>query len=408
MLFANYAEVMHLPAEPVPFDDRMWEISETEVRNTYLSKPIGNLVNAAARQSPDFDQKKIALFLKSQWVKKPEKLGALKVKPGQTIASFMQETVMLYGTMARYLRKQRQRFQPNNIFINCETTPDDLNDFIKEKWSFNQPAHTNDFTAFDQSQDGAMLQFEVLKAKFFNVPPEIIEGYIYIKLNAEIFLGTLGIMRLSGEGPTFDANTECSIAYNATRFFVDDSVAQVYAGDDMALDRVVQEKPSFKKLEHQLKLTSKPQYPRQTKGDYAEFCGWVFTPSGIMKHSLKMQASIQLQKKINNIAQSARSYALDLKFAYDMGDNLQEHLTEEECELHAQSIRDMHLLHQQDVLVNGAGSPPRPTRPDSTTEVLKGSKKTMKRNLFKKKARIAKIDETGQLNFRCPDSPPRN
>ncbi|BAE44211.1 replicase protein [Potexvirus ecsalstroemeriae] len=407
VLFANYAQIMHLPSEPVPFDDRMWEISETEVRNTYLSKPIGNLVNAATRQSPDFNPNKIALFLKSQWVKKPEKLGALKVKPGQTVASFMQETVMLYGTMARYLRKQRQRFQPQNIFINCETTPDHLNEFIKSQWSFTQPAHTNDFTAFDQTQDGAMLQFEVLKAKFFNVPPEIIEGYIYIKLNAEIFLGTLGIMRLSGEGPTFDANTECSIAYNATRFFVDDSVAQVYAGDDMALDRVVQEKPSFKRLEHQLKLTSKPQYPSQTKGDYAEFCGWIFTPSGIMKHSLKMQASIQLQKKINNIAQSARSYALDLKYAYDMGDALQDHLTEAECELHAQSVRDMHLLHQHDVLVNGASSPPHPTQTTSAADIPTGSAKTKKRNLSKRKAKVAKIDSSGDFNFRCPSSPPR-
>ena len=78
----------------------------------------------------------------------------------------MQQTVMLYGTMARYLRKMRQRFQPKHIFINCETTTDDLNKFVKDGWNFNRTAQTNDFTAFDQSQDGAMLQFEVMKAKF--------------------------------------------------------------------------------------------------------------------------------------------------------------------------------------------------------------------------------------------------
>jgi hypothetical protein len=393
ILFANYANLMHLPEHPVPFEPRTWEISAAEVRNTYLSKPIGNLVNAAARQSPDFGANKIALFLKSQWVKKVEKLGCLKVKPGQTIAAFMQETVMLYGTMARYLRKMRQRFQPANVFINCETTPEDLNTFIKTQWSFNQAAHTNDFTAFDQSQDGAMLQFEVMKAKFFNIPPEIIEGYIYIKLNACIFLGTLGIMRLSGEGPTFDANTECSIAYNATRFFVDDSVAQVYAGDDMALDRRVLEKPSFHRLEKDLKLTSKPQYPEQKPGDYAEFCGWVITPAGIIKHTLKMHASIQLQKKIKNIAQSARSYALDLKYAYDMGDQLQEHLTEQEAEYHAQSVRDMHLLHQQEVLVHGASSPPRSASPEPQHQQV-GTAKTIRRNATKKRAKTRQVSLT--------------
>nr|AIL23155.1 replicase [Asparagus virus 3] len=383
ILFMNYAQVMQLPAEPVEFEERLWEISAAEVRNVYLSKPIGNLVNAATRQSPDFPKHKIALFLKSQWVKKTEKLGALKVKPGQTIASFMQETVMLYGTMARYLRKMRQRFQPKNIFINCETTPDDLDAFVKTHWDFTRPAHTNDFTAFDQSQDGAMLQFEVMKAKFFNVPSEIIEGYIFIKLNAAIFLGTLGIMRLSGEGPTFDANTECSIAYNATRFHINDGTAQVYAGDDMALDRICPEKASFHRLEKQLKLTSKPMFPRQTVGDYAEFCGWVFTPAGIIKHSLKMYASIQLQKKLNNIKESARSYALDLRYAYKLGDDLQEHLTEEEAAYHQQSVRDMHLLHQAETLAHGSSSPPHQF---STAET--GRTRTQKRNDTKKKRRV--------------------
>ncbi|CAC87086.1 RNA polymerase [Asparagus virus 3] len=383
ILFMNYAKVMNLPAEPVQFEERLWEISAAEVRNVYLSKPIGNLVNAASRQSPDFPKHKIALFLKSQWVKKVEKLGALKVKPGQTIASFMQETVMLYGTMARYLRKMRQRFQPPNIFINCERTPDDLDVFVKTHWNFSRPAHTNDFTAFDQSQDGAMLQFEVMKAKFFNVPSEIIEGYIYIKLNAAIFLGTLGIMRLSGEGPTFDANTECSIAYNATRFHIDSGTAQVYAGDDMALDRICPEKSSFHRLENQLKLTSKPMFPRQTTGDYAEFCGWVFTPAGIIKHSLKMYASIQLQKKLNNIKESARSYALDLRYAYKLGDNLQEHLTEEEAAYHQQSVRDMHLLHQAEVLAHGSSSPPH-----SFSTAEPNRTKTQKRNATKRKSKV--------------------
>ncbi|CAN88808.1 RNA-dependent RNA polymerase [Lettuce virus X] len=398
VLFANYAKIMHLPDQPVPFDPRMWEISAAEVKNVYLSKPVGNLVNAATRQSPDFPSDKIALFLKSQWVKKTEKLGVLKVKPGQTIASFMQETVMLYGTMARYLRKMRARYQPDNIFINCEKTPEDLNEFVKTRWNFNVQAHTNDFTAFDQSQDGAMLQFEVLKAKFFNVPADIIEGYITIKLNANIFLGTLSIMRLSGEGPTFDANTECSIAYNATRFHLDDSVAQVYAGDDMALDHKVPEKASFIRLQQKLKLTSKPLYPTQTPGDYAEFCGWSFTPDGIMKASLKMHASIELQKRINNFHESARSYALDLKYAYDMGDLLHDHLTEAEAEYHVQSVRDMHLAHQQDVLVNGAASPP--TSPvhsgsqarSSFVTKLVGSAKTKARNASKRRAKVRVVD----------------
>nr|AIL23132.1 polymerase protein [synthetic construct] len=361
ILFFNYHNVMCLPADPVDFEPRTWEICAAEVKNTYLAKPMANLINAASRQSPDFDANKISLFLKSQWVKKVEKLGAVKSKPGQTIAAFMQQTVMLYGTMARYLRKMRQRFQTKHIFINCETTTDNLNQFVKQGWNFNRTAQTNDFTAFDQSQDGAMLQFEVMKAKFFNIPADIIEGYINIKLNAKIFLGTLSIMRLSGEGPTFDANTECSIAYTATRYYLDSTVKQVYAGDDMALDGVVQEKPSFKKLQNKLKLTSKTLFPKQVKGDYAEFCGWTFTPGGIIKNPLKMHASIMLQEAIGNLHTAARSYAIDMKHSYQMGDELHNYLTPDEAEQHFLAVRKLHKLHQGEAMRLGEKSPPKAT-----------------------------------------------
>nr|QIZ03225.1 RNA-dependent RNA polymerase [Pepino mosaic virus] len=361
ILFFNYHNAMCLPADPVDFEEKTWEICAAEVKNTYLAKPMANLINAASRQSPDFDSNKISLFLKSQWVKKVEKLGAIKSKPGQTIAAFMQQTVMLYGTMARYLRKMRQRFQPKHIFINCETTTDDLNKFVKDGWNFNRTAQTNDFTAFDQSQDGAMLQFEVMKAKFFNIPADVIEGYINIKLNAKIFLGTLSIMRLSGEGPTFDANTECSIAYTATRFHIDNTVKQVYAGDDMALDGVVSEKKSFRKLQNLLKLTSKTLYPKQVKGDYAEFCGWTFTPGGIIKNPLKMHASIMLQEAIGNLHTAARSYAIDMKHSYQMGDQLHDYLTPDEAEQHFLAVRKLHKLHQGEAMRLGEKSPPRST-----------------------------------------------
>lgn len=189
-------------------------------------------------------------------------------------------------------------------------------------------------------------------------------------------------MRLSGEGPTFDANTECSIAYNATRFHIQPDTAQVYAGDDMALDRISIEKETFHTLERQLKLTSKPLFPKQVKGDYAEFCGWVLTPDGLIKQPLKMHASIMLQKKIQNISQSARSYALDLRYAYKMGDTLQEHLTEDEANYHQESIRQMHLLHQQDVLVRGSASPPKETGLESACT------KTQRRNQAKRRAKV--------------------
>ena len=141
---------------------------------------------------------------------------------------------MLYGTMARYMRRVREVFQPKNIMINCETTPEALSQWALENWNFNRTSYANDYTAFDQSKDGAMLQFEILKARHHSIPDVYIDGYVELKCCSKTFLGVLKIMRLTGEGPTFDANTECNIAFAHTKLKIPIGTAQLYAGDDCA------------------------------------------------------------------------------------------------------------------------------------------------------------------------------
>jgi hypothetical protein len=353
LLFFNYRVAMKLPAERIPFDQALWNSCRAEVEHTFLSKPVAMLINSQLRQSPDFPHEKIALFLKSQWVKKVEKLGCLKIKAGQTIAAFMQETVMLYGTMARYMRRMRQVYQPPNILISCEQTPDDLNEFVTQRWKFNRHSHENDFTAFDQSQDGAMLQFELLKAKHHSIPEDIIEGYTHLKLNASTFLGTLAIMRLTGEGPTFDANTECSIAYHHTRFHVPSDVNQMYAGDDMVQDAPAIEKASFAMIRNRLSLTSKTVLREQKPGDYASFCGWRLTPIGLIKDPLKLHAGLLLASKTARYKETAVAYALDLSYAYRHGDALHQILTPKESEYHQATVRMLTLSGHGYIMATG-------------------------------------------------------
>ena len=343
----NYKVAMKLPNDPIPFEPELWTSCMHEVQKTYLSKSTNMIKNAAARQSPDYDPNLISLFLKSQWVKKMEKLGAPKIKPGQTIASFQQQTVMLYGTMARYMRRMRDVFLPKNIRINCETSPEDLTEWAigpDAAWKFQGPSLANDFTAFDQSQDGAMLQFEILKAYHHSIPEEIIQGYLDIKLNSRIFLGTLAIMRLTGEGPTFDANTECNIAFTHSRFQIPEGAAQLYAGDDSAIDALPIEKPSFRMIADKLTLQSKPVVKMQSKGQWAEFCGYWITPKGFIKDPHKLRASLKLE--IHNKARDKRAlqdsihnYERDLGLAYRYKDELHEIFTEEDSEAHYDTVR---------------------------------------------------------------------
>nr|QYL30857.1 RNA-dependent RNA polymerase [Cassava common mosaic virus] len=352
ILWLNYKRAMHLPEDPIPFDEELWELAAREIQHTYLSKSTQMLKNGERRQSPDFGEKDILIFLKSQWVKKMEKLGAPKIKPGQTIASFQQSAVMLYGTMARYMRRIRDIYMPEHIMINCERTPTDLSYWALNYWNFDKPSYANDFTAFDQSQDGAMLQFEILKAKHHNIPEWVLEGYLDIKLDSRIFLGTLSIMRLTGEGPTFDANTECNIAYTHTRFDIPEGVAQLYAGDDSAMDATCLEKPSFKLIESELSLKCKPCLKAQIPGEWAEFCGYLITPKGLIKDPLKLAASFRLAKERGKreLDNCLENYARDMKLAYDLGDDLLELLTPEQAQLHQVTVRDMIKLGASDIL----------------------------------------------------------
>nr|QED44379.1 replicase [Garlic virus A] len=328
LLFEAYAQFMKVPAEPQAFDKRLWTHCRQLALRTYLSKPAANLQQGASRQDPDFPDNAIALFNKSQWVKKLEKVGA-KFKAGQTISAFKQQVVLLTTTMALYLRKKREQHQPDNIFIMCERTPEQFNNFVLTKWDFSRPNYTSDYTQYDQSQDASFLNFELRKARHLGVPNEVLDFYRFIKTHAKTFVGNLAIMRLSGEGPTFDANTECNIAYDALRFRLDDNVRACYAGDDLVRDRACEERAGWVYSEQLFSLKAKPLVTNKP-----DFCGWRLTPYGIVKSPIQLYQSLQLALRLGKVEDVKRSYAIDYLFAYRLGDKLYDIFDEEELEKH--------------------------------------------------------------------------
>nr|AHB33487.1 replicase [Garlic virus A] len=328
LLFEAYAQFMKVPAEPQAFDKRLWTHCRQLALRTYLSKPAANLQQGASRQDPDFPDNAIALFNKSQWVKKLEKVGA-KFKAGQTISAFKQQVVLLTTTMALYLRKKREQHQPDNIFIMCEKTPEQFNNFVLTKWDFKRPNYTSDYTQYDQSQDASFLNFELRKARHLGVPEEVLSFYRFIKTHAKTFVGNLAIMRLSGEGPTFDANTECNIAYDALRFRLDDNVCACYAGDDLVRDRACEERAGWVYSEQLFSLKAKPLVTNKP-----DFCGWRLTPYGIVKSPIQLYQSLQLALRLGKVEDVKRSYAIDYLFAYRLGDKLYDIFDEEELEKH--------------------------------------------------------------------------
>nr|QQD86171.1 replicase [Botryosphaeria dothidea botrexvirus 1] len=335
LLFEAYSDRMNVPKEPQAFDEELWHQCRQKAERTYLSKTAAQIFNGRERQDPDFEDNFIALFNKSQWVKKVEKLGKA-FKAGQTISSFKQEVVLITTTMALYLRAKRESHQPDDVFIMCERTPGQFNKFVHDHWDHDRLAFTNDYVSYDQSQDGPFLNFELRKARHFGIPSEHTDFYRDLKCNARVFSGILAIMRLSGEGPTFDANTECNIAYDSLRYRVPRGTAACYAGDDLARDRVCEERPIWANLANAFTLESKPEVT-----DRPGFCGWRITPRGIVKDPKQLWHSLQLGIDLGKLAEMVPSYSMDFAYAYELGDGVFDIFSEEDLAYHQATVRLM-------------------------------------------------------------------
>lgn len=396
LLFEAYYERMNLTGVTQPFDGDLWAECEAEVERTYLSKPEAALTNGQDRQSPDMDENQIALFLKSQWVKKEEKLGK-PAKAGQTIASFRQDVVMRFGVAARYMRRQREKTQPSNLFIMCERTPEQMSKFIKDHWNFERDNYESDYTQYDQSQGGEFLDFELRKMRYYELPDSCIQAYTWIKTHAKVFCGQLSIMRLSGEGPTFDANTECNIAYDSLRFKIPAEVTAMYAGDDLARDKVCEERPCWTRLGPMFKLTAKPVVTKKP-----QFCGWRITKYGVVKSPLKLWAGLMLAQERQQMELVARSYGLDYKYAFDLGDKIMDVFDEKDLEYHTAATRL--LVRHGFGISTGEHTPAYHVRSDHLLGVLKSNpRKVLKDPLSDEDAQILRVmDEETAGNLTGP------
>ncbi|UQZ09543.1 putative RNA-dependent RNA polymerase [Freshwater macrophyte associated alphaflexi-like virus 1] len=337
LLFLNFKKAMSLPEDTLSFEPELWTACRTEIELKYLEKPKNMILNAKMRQDLQNAYNDIAIFQKSQWVKKPEKFALPKIKAGQTICAYQQWVVMRTATLARYMRRLIQRYQPENLLINCEVHPKALDAFVQKYWHDEPMSYANDYTAFDLSQDGAMLNFEVMLQKFLGVPEEETQFYIDLKMHAKTFLGVLTIMRLTGEGPTFDANTWCNIAYQHTRFHVPVQTPQMYAGDDMVQVGVPQQKASWPLIEKKFKLQAKPEITARPT-----FTGWRVTKHGVVKDPLKLYMTMKLAQQNNTTNNVKDALAIDINYAYRLGDKLYDIFDDLDMRLHHIVLRRIH------------------------------------------------------------------
>lgn len=343
-VFDRFLRYMHWDSPGFNLHEVLLENARAEVERKYLSKPFSDIKAGANRQDPYEPFNYLHVQLKSQWKKKWQDFNKNPIKQGQTISSFRQDVVMLTGTMARYTRRVLETIWPKTIFVNSEVKPEDMNRFSKEIWDHAIQAYANDYTAYDQSQDALVLNFEILLYKWVGLPDWIIDYYTKLKLSAYMYLGTLSVMRLTGEGPTFDANTWFNIAYFATKFEQRCDVPAMYAGDDMVFNGTPELNPKWESIQHLFKLVAKPEY-QQTP----EFTGWLLTPHGILKDPRKLYLTYKQAKECNKLHDIKDSMCIDIHYAYRLKDYLYDILDEEQLDMHQVLLTRIHKWNREPV-----------------------------------------------------------
>ncbi|AHA56694.1 Replicase [Donkey orchid symptomless virus] len=336
ILYEHLAQALNLPAEPLLADDELWNQCRAETEVTYLMKPEHQISNARWRHEPDVDFSHIDLFIKSQKVKKPEKFGR-KIKPGALICSYRQDVVLRTATLARYVRKRLCPYIPEHVFINCEKTPTQMEYFVTKHFRDGKLCLSNDYQAFDQSQDGGILNLERRVYTTLGVPAHEIDFYVDLKIHANAFTGVLGIMRLTGEGPTFDANTIANMAYFYTKYDVPIGTPAMFAGDDMTCFDNPTIRESWQHVEPMFSLTAKEELNTRPS-----FTGWLLSKHGIVKDPLKLLLTYHVAEQEKRTKDVLPSIAIDIDHAYSLGDKIFEVFDEREIRLHHHMLRRLH------------------------------------------------------------------
>nr|AWK77906.1 polyprotein [Hobart betaflexivirus 1] len=283
------------------------------------------------RSDIDWPIDHVFLFMKSQLCTKQEKMFT-KAKAGQTLACFHHSVLFRFGPFLRAIEKAFLRSCGESYYIHSGKNFFCLNEFIlKNSTLFQGNSVESDYEAFDSSQDSVILAFEEALLKHLGVSEGFISDYVKIKLNLGCRLGSLAIMRFTGEFCTFLFNTFANMLFTFLKYDVSCSKDRIlFAGDDMAsLGPLRSGKKENVSLLRLFSLKAKEE-----KKDIPCFCGWYLTPDGILKSPKLLWARICTMKQRGLLASCLDNYFLEAVFAYNLGEKLFSYFESAEIEYH--------------------------------------------------------------------------
>nr|UNI73998.1 MAG: RNA-dependent RNA polymerase [brine shrimp tymo-like virus 1] len=306
------------PSETLPFDPVLFAecINDNEFHQL-SSKTKAVIQSNASRSDPSWRHTVVKIFAKSQH-KVNENSIFTSWKACQTLALAHDAVILLLGPVKKYQRIIRDRKPHPHLFIYAGQTPQQMAEWSASVFPSNRQTFCtcNDYTAFDQSQGGEAVIFEILKMKRVGIPQFFQDYHFWLKVNVECQFGPLTCMRLTGEPGTYDDNTDYNIAVLWSRFELE-NYAVCVSGDDSAIIGCPPTSPSWPAVEKLLSLTFKIEVT-----PYPLFCGYLLGPAGALRSPRALFAKLFIAYNDESLSDKLASYLAEFSVGHSLGDAL--------------------------------------------------------------------------------------
>nr|QGY72525.1 RNA dependent RNA polymerase [Camellia japonica associated betaflexivirus 3] len=328
LLYSNLKETLNLKFN---WDQSLLDECVNDFEEKKLSKSKATLQAHSSRSDSDWKLDHIFLFMKSQLCTKYEK-QYVDAKAGQTLACFAHCILVKFAPYCRYMEKQLRSQFPDNIYIHSGKNFNDLNQWVKENMK-GKECIESDYEAFDASQDEYILAFEICLMEDMGMPTWFINDYIDLKCTLGCKLGHFAIMRFTGEFSTFLFNTLANMAFTYARYDCDASTPIAFAGDDMCMLDNCAETDRFEGIFEKISLKAKV-----LRSGTPMFCGWNLCKHGIFKEPALVYNRFMVAQERGNVEECLENYAIEVSYAYMLGEKLYDFLKEEERINYHQSV----------------------------------------------------------------------
>nr|WKV34400.1 MAG: RNA-dependent RNA polymerase [Riboviria sp.] len=257
------------PALRAGYDHALFEESlRHQIGSWAHDRSIADLKRAVAESPMDWDPKFTKLFLKSQTVKKLEKLRG-PAAPGQIVTTFPMVKTFRDAVWATYVERRVLPAARPGIYFHSHSSPAAMGAWYRRHWDTSLPVTSIDYTAWDSSLDEPFLRLNAHILEFVGVPSPYIEKFLDERLNTRSFLGPMPLMQFSGDRYTWLFNTLSNVSLAHAAFENASTTTLGVSGDDIILCGDIRQHRNF--IPHEWKLA-----PKRVVGDTGVFCGFVF------------------------------------------------------------------------------------------------------------------------------------